>query len=36
MSSDVITIDFSGVLDERQLAEIEEEKPTETYGRIIL
>ena len=24
MSSDVITIDFSGVLDERQLAEIEE------------
>lgn len=35
MSSDVITIDFSGVLDEKQLAEIEE-KQTETYGRIIL
>lgn len=31
MSSDVITIDFSGVLDERQLAEIEE-KPTENMG----
>ena len=25
MSSDVITIDFSGVLDEKQLAEIEEQ-----------
>ena len=35
MSSDVITIDFSGVLDERQLAEIEE-KTNRKYGRISL
>ena len=42
MSSDVITIDFSGVLDEKQLAEIEEktnrniweDNPVEIFIRI--